>query len=489
MALAGIWRADLELDDGDDMISMHLAVPKFQVGTEVPDEAFGKVYLMNDTPLRPWSNICDSGSSAAWWSAYRLVRAGADGDQEMQLQLQLGNLYLEGRGKRDGFRCSSFEGTVLEGGEDPYVVGRFSMHLSLPIVSEIDALQKRYQQRIASRPAPPIIYSRSSYVDTWRLLLSLDDDSPPAYFPVQLAQDGSWQSVGTEETLGGKWGVSSREGHGMSTVTPAGSHMWLQVDSKRCTETLRGLAGLPVRSDFELEGKPVIETEEQELAARASGGAEARADRVDGHLCVGSVERAYFGSFRLLRGDAAARAEAAEAAEATEAAEAAAMVSEVASTMVLAASAETVAKAAAAEAEACVEHCQEALRAADASLIVALQEAKLATQTALHEAELATQRLAAAQGASVPEPPTLSEEEAAAAERAWLASVPELSTLSEEEEEAAKRAWLASRAPPSWGTRTMTRTMPAATRGSRAAVGANKPEEAREWLKLEASSF
>ena len=486
MALAGIWRADLELDDGDDMISMHLAVPKFQVGTEVPDEAFGKVYLMNDTPLRPWSNICDSGSSAARWSAYRLVRAGAEGDQEMQLQLQLGNLYLEGRGKRDGFRCSSFEGTVLEGGEDPYVVGRFSMHLSLPIVSEIDALQKRYQQRIASRPAPPIIYSRSSYVDTWRLLLSLDDDSPPAYFPVQLAQDGSWQSVGTEETLGGKWGVSSREGHGMSTVTPAGSHMWLQVDSKRCTETLRGLAGLPVRSDFELEGKPVIETEEQELAARASGGAEARADRVDGHLCVGSVERAYFGSFRLLRGDAAARA---EAAEATEAAEAAAMVSEVASTMVLAASAETVAKAAAAEAEARVEHCQEALRAADASLIVALQEAKLATQTALHEAELATQRLAAAQGASVPEPSTLSEEEEAAAERAWLASVPELSTLSEEEEEAAKRAWLASRAPPSWGTRTMTRTMPAATRGSRAAVGANKPEEAREWLKLEASSF
>ena len=486
MALAGIWRADLELDDGDDMISMHLAVPKFQVGTEVPDEAFGKVYLMNDTPLRPWSNICDSGSSAARWSAYRLVRAGAEGDQEMQLQLQLGNLYLEGRGKRDGFRCSSFEGTVLEGGEDPYVVGRFSMHLSLPIVSEIDALQKRYQQRIASRPAPPIIYSRSSYVDTWRLLLSLDDDSPPAYFPVQLAQDGSWQSVGTEETLAGKWGVSSREGHGMSTVTPAGSHMWLQVDSKRCTETLRGLAGLPVRSDFELEGKPVIETEEQELAARASGGAEARADRVDGHLCVGSVERAYFGSFRLLRGDAAARA---EAAEATEAAEAAAMVSEVASTMVLAASAETVAKAAAAEAEARVEHCQEALRAADASLIVALQEAKLATQTALHEAELATQRLAAAQGASVPEPSTLSEEEEAAAERAWLASVPELSTLSEEEEEAAKRAWLASRAPPSWGTRTMTRTMPAATRGSRAAVGANKPEEAREWLKLEASSF
>ena len=60
--------------------------------------------------------------------------------------------------------------------------------------------------------------------------------------------------------------------------------------------------------------------------------------------------------------------------------------------------------------------------------------------------------------------------------------MPQPSTLSEEEE-AAKRAWLANRAPPSWGTR----TMPAATRGSRAAVGA-KPEEAREWLKLEASS-
>ena len=134
MALAGIWRADLELDDGDDMISMHLAVPKFQIGTEVPDGAFGKVYLMNDTPLRPWSNICDKGSSAARWSAYRLVRAGAEGDHEMQLQLQLGNLYLEGRGVRDGFRCSSFEGTVLEGGEDPYVVGRFSMRLSFSLL-------------------------------------------------------------------------------------------------------------------------------------------------------------------------------------------------------------------------------------------------------------------------------------------------------------------------------------------------------------------
>lgn len=461
MALAGVWRADLELDDGDDVISMHLTVPKMQVGTEVPDEASGDVYLMDDKPLRPWSQTTPS---SARWSAYRLVRAGAAGDHEMQLQLQLGNLYLEGRGERDGLRCSVFEGTVLEGGQDPYVVGRFSMRLSLPIVSDIDALHERYQQRIASRPSPPIVYPRSSFVDTWRLLLSLDDNSPPAYFPVQLSPDGSWQSVGTEETLAGTWGVASRDMHaGMSTITPAGSHMWLQVHSKRCTETLRGLAGLPIRSDFQLEGKPVIETGEHELAARASSGAEARADRVDGHLCVGSVDRAYFGSFRLLRGDAAARAEAAEAAEAAaEAVETAAMVSEVASTMVVAASAESVAKAAAAEAQARVEQCQEVLRAADTSLMAALQEAKLVTQTALYEAELATQRLAAAQGISVPEPST--------------------SSAGGEE---AKRAWLATRQPPSWGTRAVASGVPAA---SRAAVGAKNPEEAREWLKLEASS-
>lgn len=458
MALAGVWRADLELDDGDDIISMHLAVPKFQVGTEVPDEAFGKVYLMDDTPLRPWSNICEKGSSSARWSAHRLVRAGAEGDHEMQLQLQLGNLHLEGRGERDDFRCSAFEGTVLEGGEDPYVVGRFSMRLSLPIVSDIDALHRRYQQRIASRRAPPLIYSRSSFVDTWRLLLSLDEDSPPAYFPIELSPDGSWQTVGTEQTLAGTWGVSSRDPHlgrGMSTVTPAGSHMWLQVHSKRCTETLRGLAGLPVRSDFQLEGEPVIETEAQELAARASGGAEARADRVDGYLCVGSVERAYFGSFRLLRGDAAARAEAAEAAET------AAMVNEVASTMVVAASAEAVAKAAAVEAQARLEQCQEELRVADASLVAALQAARLATQTALQAVELATQKLAATQDDSKPEPSKLSEEEQA------------------------KRAWLAKSASPSWGTR----ASGAPCTGSGAAVGAMQLDEVRDdWLTLDASS-
>ena len=33
---------------------------------------------------------------------------------------------------------------------------------------------------------------------------------------------------------------------------------------------MRGLAGLPVRSDFHLTGAPVFETAEREIAARAS---------------------------------------------------------------------------------------------------------------------------------------------------------------------------------------------------------------------------
>ena len=322
-ALAGVWRAELELDDGATALSLHLAAPtSLHYGTTAPG---GKVFPMEEK--LPF-NICQSGGSdgysSAWWSAYSV---GNDGN--LHLELQLGNLYFEGRGERSGLRCSTFVGMVLEGGEDPCVVGRFLMRLSLPTTSDAKGLEERYRHRLASRPLPPIIYPRSGFVGRWRLLLSMDDETPisqhaqqletpggnkymptaHAFIPIELSADCSWQSVGTEQTLAGTWGMYSRDPQavygrgGWSTVEPSGSSVWLKVDRERCTETLRGVAGLPVRSDFQMSGKPVHESEGQLLAARAAGEGGALADRVEGRLWMGAVDRAYFGRFSLLRGD------------------------------------------------------------------------------------------------------------------------------------------------------------------------------------------
>ena len=61
--------------------------------------------------------------------------------------------------------------------------------------------------------------------------------------------DGTWQSVGTEQTLAGTWGMhasaatgdprypSPRDINGGSAVQPAGSSVWLKVRRVRCSET------------------------------------------------------------------------------------------------------------------------------------------------------------------------------------------------------------------------------------------------------------
>ena len=70
--------------------------------------------------------------------------------------MQLGNLYLEGRGERgDNFRCSSFVGTALEGGDDPCVVGRFNMQLALPFNDELDMLEAMEMRKAAREKASP----------------------------------------------------------------------------------------------------------------------------------------------------------------------------------------------------------------------------------------------------------------------------------------------------------------------------------------------
>jgi len=288
-----VWRTDLELDDGDATISLHLATPK-SLGA-------GKVHTMLKLPF----NILPAGGrQSASWSIYPTAQ-----DDQLGISLQLGTLQLEGRGERRGLRCSAFAGTVFEGGDDPCAVGNFAMQLALPIQSDLGPLEQRYHERIASRPAPPIAYTRAGFVGRWRLLISVDEHAPNARFPIELSDDGTWQSVGTEQTLAGTWGMRG----GFSSA--AGSSVWLKVHRFHSSETLRGVAGLPVRSDFHIEGVPVLETAEQELAARAcasggagggsaggDGAAGAVVDRVNGRLRVGDDDIEYFGRFDLLRG-------------------------------------------------------------------------------------------------------------------------------------------------------------------------------------------
>ena len=172
-ALAGVWRADLELDDGDASLSLHLAAP----GSQQFDTATqgGKVYPIDaDRQKLPFAHRAHAWS-AARWSAHRTVRAGTEGDGELCFALQLGNLHLEGRGERSGLHCSNFAGTVLEGGlDDPYVLGRFSMHLALPFETNASTLEERYQQRLAKQPAPPLSFSVASFIGRWQLLLAVD---------------------------------------------------------------------------------------------------------------------------------------------------------------------------------------------------------------------------------------------------------------------------------------------------------------------------
>ena len=363
-ALAGIWRADLKLGPVATTLYLHLAAPQHenfgappnypmedhlhlatpqleQIETDYPQG--GKVFIMPDrwgkNVLSLHFDLEETELDDAWWSASRRVRAGDEGDDMLKLSVRLGDLQFEGQGQRaSGLRCRTFVGKVLQDDEDefeePYEVGRFAMRLSLPIKTDTDALVQQYMQRIASRPPPPLEYTRDGFVGNWRLLLSVDDNLPPTYYAIELLPDGSWKSIETENTLAGTWGMYHREPDtrsGWSTHRDSGSSVWLKVHHDRCTKSLRGtyIAGLPghLNTDFKLWGKPMLETEETEMAARTSrsslsGLAEcgfdvdassvdvgtvmnAIADRVDGRLWV--EEEGYSGRFSLLRGEANVR--------------------------------------------------------------------------------------------------------------------------------------------------------------------------------------
>lgn len=88
-----------------------------------------------------------------------------------------------------------------------------------------------------------------------------------------------------------------------SFIQRSGSALWLKVDRDRCSETLRGIADLPLRESFTAWGKPQLSLE-AELGARMgkrAQGALVSLDRVQGRLMVGEVERVTFGMFSLMR--------------------------------------------------------------------------------------------------------------------------------------------------------------------------------------------
>jgi len=287
-ALSGIWRTSLCLDDGDHDFSLHL-------------KESGAVQTSDQSSL-PF-NICQG---TTWKSARWSVSAVPELDSAVSIRLQLGILYLEGKGERKGLRCVSLKGSVLEGRDDPCCVGSFELSLALPTNDDVSALMLRHLARREARPAPPLSFKLASFIGRWGLMITLDDALMPSYFSLRLNGNRTFISEGGSQVLAGTWGLYSKGyynrpdgGAKGSAIMPYGSSVWLKVNREICTETLRGIADLPeVRESFHLWGVPILESVESELAARTGEGS---SDRVDGRLWVGAVERAYFGRFSLLR--------------------------------------------------------------------------------------------------------------------------------------------------------------------------------------------
>ena len=149
-ALAGVYRAELRLRDGSGnvSVSVHLALPRSLPGTV--STTGGKVHISEPSKLPGWH----PGWSSAW-SATRAVCAGEPGDHKLFIALELGNLYLIGCGERTGLRCSHFVGTVFEGLESLKSIGRFSMRLSLPLMTDVRELETIYRRRIAQHLQVP----------------------------------------------------------------------------------------------------------------------------------------------------------------------------------------------------------------------------------------------------------------------------------------------------------------------------------------------
>ena len=284
-AIAGLWKTQVEFDD------------RYNADLSLYLDPSGRVVALDDE--LPY-NLDPESLGWSWWSADRMVVAGAEGDNELSLSLQLGHLRLEGRGERVDFRCWEFVGEVQYEGADADPTGSFAMQLSLPMKTDVTVLEERYQARIAARPPPPPVFPYSDFVGRWFMGLTEDEAPGTVYFPVDLATNGSWESIRTMPKLTGTWGVCSggAASHGGGPeVEPMGSSVWFSFD---------GTSGNSVH----LQGKPILkpgQAEELEAVRSCGVGAPPVADQVDGRMWEGgegggsSLEREYFGEFRLLR--------------------------------------------------------------------------------------------------------------------------------------------------------------------------------------------
>jgi len=308
-AWAGIWRCRLDLDEGLWQGSLHL-------------DAKGHVTLAASDDSTPLAAMRDAKTvQDQWWvSSSTANEASTTGNEDaaVAVKMQIGILTLEGKGTRTGIRPSGeVSGSVLEGRHSPCCVGRFKMQLVMPL-GDLPALEAKHKARVNARPAPPLSFARRSFAGRWKILISMDanqagGDSPPASFALRLelpsddGRPGTFTSEGSGQRLAGSWGVwmpSGVEGASKgSFIQRSGSALWLKVDRDRCSETLRGIADLPLRESFTAWGKPQLSLE-AELGARMgkrAQGALVSLDRVQGRLMVGEVERVTFGMFSLMR--------------------------------------------------------------------------------------------------------------------------------------------------------------------------------------------
>ena len=292
-ALSGMWSTALELDDGARNLTCHL-------------DATGKVFTTSEVGTYGMAR----GQRPRW------TARAASGSDRFRLKLQLGKWLLTGWGERNGLRCVTISGSVLEGAEDPDCCGRFTMALSMPAThnDDLPALERRHRRRLEARPAPPIRYSVRGIAGRWRLLVSLSGSAIPSIFTVDLSAGGpgcflggsSWRSD-SDPHIGGTWGLWT-EGDKENGPKTHGTDMWLRVSRDRSASNMRGIGGLPIREVFSMWGKPELDSPDAELCARAApDGLTADAVKLcNGNIIFGTAidkEWCQGGRFTLIRVD------------------------------------------------------------------------------------------------------------------------------------------------------------------------------------------
>jgi hypothetical protein len=298
---AGLWRGSLDLEDGLQNIGC----------TFSPNSGKCKIVPLDGSAFKKCSwdvHIEESGDRNV--DTKRLV-----------FRVKFGDLILEGVGTyaSSALRCTSVEGSVLEGAEEPVYVGKFKLDLLMPDIpnQELQELQALHKARLDMQPRPSR-FRRGAFVGKWKLfvLFSLEKEEITPVLTIELDKNGRFSSTGQEGSpgtnlsIGGSWAVVDpavkREGvtnaktklnRGFGSETlQLGTHIRLRIERDRSK-------GLPAfQEPYSLWGKPELVSLEEELMSR-SGGGSGYADSVKGnvYLGIGTREWVSAGGFRLVR--------------------------------------------------------------------------------------------------------------------------------------------------------------------------------------------